>query len=138
MVSAPGRRQQVAYAKKRGLSKRRACALLDVARSGLDHESVREKQDAPVVARMRELAAQYPRYGYRRIRIFMERDGFKMSIDRAHRLWKKAKLQVPRKRRRRIATGRPRRCRRWYSLEARHRGALPARHRARCTEAPAF
>jgi putative transposase len=108
MVSAPGRRQQVAYAKKRGLSKRRACALLDVARSGLDHESIRDRQDAPVIARMRELAAQYPRYGYRRIRIFMERDGFKMSIDRAHRLWKKAQLQVPKKRRRRIATGRPR------------------------------
>jgi len=108
MVSAPGRRAQVAYAKRRGLSKRRACALLDVARSGLDHESVRDKQDEPVIARMRELAAQYPRYGYRRIRIFMERDGFKMSVDRAHRLWKKAKLQVPRKRRRRIATGRPR------------------------------
>jgi putative transposase len=108
MVSAPGRRAQVAYAKKRGLSKRRACALLDVARSGLDHESIRDQQDAPVIARMRELAAQYPRYGYRRIRIFMERDGFTMSVDRAHRLWKKAKLQVPRKRRRRIATGRPR------------------------------
>jgi hypothetical protein len=42
------------------------------------------------------------------IRIFMERDGFAMSIDRAHRLWKKAQLQVPHKRsRRRIATGRP-------------------------------
>ena len=60
MVSAPGRRAQVAYAKKRGLSKRRACALLDVARSGVDHESVRDKQDEPVIARMRELAAQYP------------------------------------------------------------------------------
>jgi putative transposase len=109
MVSAPGRRAQVAYAKRRGLSKRRACALLDVARSGLDHESIRDKQDAPVIVRMRELAAEYPRYGYRRIRIFLARDGFKMSVDRAHRLWKKAKLQVPRKRsRRRIATGRPR------------------------------
>jgi putative transposase len=71
--------------------------------------SKREAKDAPVIAVMRELAAQYPRYGYRRIRIFLERRGFAMSVDRAHRLWKKAKLQVPRKRsRRRIATGRPR------------------------------
>lgn len=38
-----------------------------------------------VIARKRELAAQYPRYGYRRIRIFLERDGLKMSVDRAHR-----------------------------------------------------
>lgn len=109
MVSAPGRRRQVEYAKKRGLSKRRACALIGTARSGLGYESSRAKTDAPVIARMRELAAQYPRYGYRFIRIFLERDGFKMSADRAYRLWRTAKLQVPRKRsRRRIATSRPR------------------------------
>ena len=59
MVSAHGRRRQVAYATRRGVSKRRACALLGVARSGLDYESIRDKQDAPVIARMRELAAQY-------------------------------------------------------------------------------
>jgi putative transposase len=59
MVSAPGRRCEVAYAKTRGLSKRRACALFEVARSGLEHESVRDRQDAPVIAKMRELAAQY-------------------------------------------------------------------------------
>ena len=28
-----------------------------------------------VLARMAELSAQYPRYGYRRIRIFLGRDG---------------------------------------------------------------
>ena len=58
---------------------------------------------------MRELSAQYPRYGYRRIRIFLGREGHQMSFGRAHRLWRQAKLQVPRKRpRKRIATGRPR------------------------------
>ena len=58
---------------------------------------------------MSELSAQYPRYGYRRIRIFLGRDGHSMSVGRAHRLWRKAELQVPRKRpRKRIVTGRPR------------------------------
>jgi putative transposase len=47
---------------------------------------------------MSELAAQYPRYGYRRIRIFLGRDGHQMSFGRAYRLWKTARLQVPRKR----------------------------------------
>jgi putative transposase len=109
MVGAPVLRQQVAYAKRRGLSLRWACALLDTARSGLTYESKRDRADAPVLARMRELAAQYPRYGYRRIRIFLEREKLLMSADRAYRLWRRAKLQVPRKRpRRRIATGRPR------------------------------
>jgi putative transposase len=58
---------------------------------------------------MAALSAQYPRYGYRRIRIFLGRDGFAMSPGRAHRLWRRARLQVPRRRpRKRIATGRPR------------------------------
>jgi len=43
------------------------------------------------------------------MRIFLARDGMAMSVGRAHRLWRKAKLQVPRKRpRKRIASGRPR------------------------------
>jgi putative transposase len=58
---------------------------------------------------MRVLAAQYPRYGYRRIRIFLGRDGHRMSPGRAWRLWQAAGLQVPRKRpRRRVAAVRPR------------------------------
>lgn len=109
MVGAPGRRRQVAFANKRGLSKRRACALFGTSRSGLRYQSRRERADAPVLQRMRELSAQYPRYGYRFIKIFLGREGHRMSADRAYRLWRTAKLQVPRKRpRKRIATGRPR------------------------------
>ena len=109
MVGAPVRRRQVAYLQQGGLSIRRACALMSVARSTLHYESRLIKRDAPVVAVMRELAGQYPRYGYRRIQVFLERRGHTMSADRAHRLWRQCGLQVPRKRpRRRIATGRPR------------------------------
>jgi putative transposase len=58
---------------------------------------------------MRVLAAQYPRYGYRRIRIFLGREGHTMSFDRAYRLWQLEKLQLPRRRpRRRVAANRPR------------------------------
>ncbi len=65
MVSAPGRRQQVEYARRRGLSCRRACALLRLARSALRYRSKLAVKDAPAMKRMSELAAQYPRYGYR-------------------------------------------------------------------------
>ena len=109
MVGARVRRQQVAYAVGRGLSSRRACALLSVARSTLGYGSRLEARDAPAVTAMRELASQYPRYGYRRIRIFLKRAGHAMSPERTHRLWRQAGLQVPRRRpRRRVATGRPR------------------------------
>jgi len=109
MVSACVRRQQVAYVRGRGVSVRRACALLSVARSGLGYESILAKRDAPVVSAMRELAGLYPRYGYRRIQVFLARRGLAMSSDRAHRIWRGAGLPVPRRRpRRRVAVHRPR------------------------------
>jgi len=75
----------------------------------LGYESRLAKRDAPVVAAMSELARQYPRYGYRRIQVFLARQGLEMSADRAYRLWRQAGLQVPRRRsRRRVASGRPR------------------------------
>jgi putative transposase len=103
------RRSQVAFAARRGLSVRRACALLSVARSALRYEARLTRRDAPVAAIMRELAAQYPRYGYRRIQVFLGRRGHVMSADRAHRIWRQTGLQVPRRRpRRRVAMSRPR------------------------------
>ena len=109
MVGACARRSQVAYAHARGISLRRACGLLTVARSALHYQSRLAAKDAPVLTHMRELSAQYPRFGYRRIQVFLERLGYSMSADRAHRLWRCAALQVPRKRpRRRIAGSRPR------------------------------
>ena len=103
------RRRQVDFACRRGLSQRRACWLLSVARSSLSYTSHLSERDAPVLAAMHELARQYPRYGYRRIQVFLARRGFQMSTDRAWRLWRLAGLQVPRRRpRRRVASGRPR------------------------------
>ena len=99
----------MAFVCQRGLSIRRACALLSVARSTWRYRSRLPERDAPALAAMRELAAQYSRYGYRRIQVFLARRGQVMSVDRAHRLWRLQGLQVPRKRpRRRVATGRPR------------------------------
>jgi putative transposase len=103
------RRQQIAYVCRRGRSIRQACALLRVARSTVGYRSRLTERDAPAVDVMHELAAQYPRYGYRRIQVFLGRRGHVMSPDRALRLWRLHGLQVPRKRpRRRVAAGRPR------------------------------
>jgi putative transposase len=100
----------VAYGRERGLSARLPCTLFSVARSALEYRSRKAVKDAPVIERMKELSAQYPRYGYRRIRLFLDRDGHAMSSGRAHRLWRTAQLQVPRKRPgKRVAAGaRPR------------------------------
>jgi putative transposase len=109
MVSAQARRSQVEFASHRGISVRRACALIGVARSTMGYEAKMPAKDRPVITVMRELSSQYPRYGYRRIHIFLARRGHEMSHDRTYRLWQLAGLQVPRKRpRRRVAGSRPR------------------------------
>jgi putative transposase len=109
MVAARMRRLQVEFVRARGISIRRACELLSVARSTVGYRSTLIEKDAPVISHMRELSAQYPRYGYRRIHVFLERRGLTMSVDRAHRIWRQNGLQVPRKRpRRRVAASRPR------------------------------
>lgn len=108
-MSSQARRDQVALAIERGHPKRRACELIGMARSTLRYARRLPLRDAPVLSAMRRLAQQYPRYGYRRIRIFLKREGHEMSWQRAHRLWRVAGLQLPKRRpRRRLAASRPR------------------------------
>jgi len=109
MVSAPARRIAALYAIERGASHRRACALMRVSRSTLKYVPTLPMKNAPVVNAMQKLSGQYPRYGYRRINVFLERDGIVIGEDKCGRLWAENGLQVPRKRpRRRIASNRPR------------------------------
>ena len=63
MVGVPARRQTVVHAMGRGLSQRRSCTLLGVAHSALGYRSTKAEKDAPVLARMAALGAQYPRFG---------------------------------------------------------------------------
>jgi len=108
-VSSQGRIEQVRFAMSRGHSQRRSCELIGIRRSVLTYERQMPRKDAPVLQAMRRLAEQYPRYGYRRIRIFLRREGHEMSWERAHRLWRLAGLQLPKKRsRKRVAASRPR------------------------------
>ena len=76
MVSVPARRQQVAYAPGAwplGSGGPARCSRWRDRRCTI--AVAKAAKDAPVLARMTELSAQYPRYGYRRIRIFLGRDG---------------------------------------------------------------
>jgi len=50
-------------------------------------------------------AADYNRFGYRRILVYLQRDGFELSAGRMHRLWRKHGLQRPRKRPRKRIRG---------------------------------
>jgi putative transposase len=74
---------------------------MQISRSNLSYEAKMPSKNAPVIAAMRTLSAAYPRFGSRRIRVFLGRDGFVLGKERCSRLWAQAGLQVPKKRRRR-------------------------------------
>lgn len=50
------------------------------------------QKDAPVIERLRHYAALYPRFGYRRIHVYPEREGLQLGWDRMLRLSRLAKL----------------------------------------------
>lgn len=102
MVSARARREQVAYARERGLSCRRACALLSVARSELNYSSRMPAKDAPLAEELREFARRHPRLGYRMAR---NRLSTRVSYSRVYRVWKAEGLCLPRRRPRKKVRG---------------------------------
>ena len=80
-----------------GVSERRACRVLEQARSTQRHR-VRRRADEPrLVARIIELARQYGRYGYRRITALLRREGWRVNAKRVERIWRQEGLKVPKK-----------------------------------------
>ncbi len=55
--------------------------------------------------RIRELARGNPRYGYRRIKALLVRQGWSVNLKRVHRLWRRGGLKVPQIRRKRRRLG---------------------------------
>lgn len=106
MVSVQARAVQARIAIERGLSHRRACTLLDISRHSLYYVHKMPAKNGSVIEEMKELSAQYPRFGSRRIAVFLQRSGITIGKERCARLWAQAGLQVPRKRpRRKIQKG---------------------------------
>ncbi len=105
MVSAQVRREQVQFAQRRGLSRRRACALVGVARSTLGYRRRMPQRDQELVGHVRSVARKHPRYGYRRVWAVLRRQGLVINAKRVYRVWRAEELQVPqRKRRHRLPT----------------------------------
>jgi len=87
-------------ASERGISQRRGCQLLSVSRSSLGYQSKRACKDKPLLAWMKQLALEHPRYGYRRIWALLRRAGELCNHKRVHRLWKLHGLSLTRKQKR--------------------------------------
>ena len=109
MVGPAAKRAAVAYAcEGHGLSERRACQVIEADRSSVRYRSLRP--DDPVLRRrIRELACERRRFGYRRLQILIEREGIRMNHKKFRRLYREEKLQVKRRggRKRALGTRRP-------------------------------
>jgi putative transposase len=83
-------------------SERRACSTLGVDRTSVRYRSMRP-DDAPVRARLPELAAIRRRFGYRRLHILLTREGVVINHKKLRRLYRE--LQVRRRGGRKRALG---------------------------------
>ncbi len=90
-----------------GISERRAIRFTGFARSTMRYRSVREPQDA-LRARIRDLADQRKRWGYRMIHTVLRREGWPVNRKRVQRLYREEGLAVRRRgKRRRSQNPRP-------------------------------
>jgi putative transposase len=78
---------------------------LDQPRSSQRYRAKPRDDEEAIVKRMRELAGQRPRFGYRRIAALLRRDGWQASRTRVLRLWRREGLKVPQKRRKKRCFG---------------------------------
>jgi putative transposase len=86
-----------------GLSERRACRLVGIGRSALRYRPRARADDQPLRQRLRELAAQRPRFGYRRLHVLLRREGVIVNHKRVERLYREEGLAVRRRTRKRVA-----------------------------------
>ncbi|WP_316679639.1 IS3 family transposase [Ralstonia chuxiongensis] len=88
---------------ERAMGVTRACGLVGISRSLFHYESRRRIDDEALTGRMMAIAAQKRRYGYRRIHVLLQREGWLANHKRIWRLYSKAGLSVRKRRRKRIA-----------------------------------
>jgi putative transposase len=86
-----------------GFSERRACAVVGIGRSTARYRG-RPRVDEPRLRqRLRELAAERPRFGYRRLHVLLRREGTVVNHKRVERLYREEGLAVRKRGRKRVA-----------------------------------
>jgi putative transposase len=84
-----------------GVSERRACKLLEMARSSYRYEPQPDR-NAALREELIALARQKPRYGYRRLGVLLERRGHGVNHKRLYRIYREEHLAVRRLKRKRL------------------------------------
>lgn len=107
------------------MSERRVAKVVPIARTTLRY-NYKERHDEPYRSAIKELAQNRPRFGYKRIMVLMQRQGYKIGKNKTYRIYSEEGLQVRTKRRkktvsrRRISLPRPKRINRIWSMDFVH------------------
>ncbi len=105
MVGSAAKREAVAHLRSAfEMSERRACTVIAVDRTMIRYRSIRP-DDSALRDRLRGLAQERRRFGYRRLFILLRRDGEPSGITRIYRLYREEGLAVRKRRTRRKAIG---------------------------------
>jgi putative transposase len=105
MVTPAARREAVAHLTQNyEVSQRRACKTMAVERTAIRYRSTRP-DDAAIRARLRELASERRRFGYRRLHVLLKREGTLVNHKKLRRLYREERLQVRRRIGRKRAVG---------------------------------
>jgi putative transposase len=89
---------------EKGYSQRRACVLVGMEPKTYRYAS-RRPDDAGTRARLRELANERRRFGYRRLHILLKREGVSLNHKKLFRLYREERLTVRRRGGRKRALG---------------------------------
>ena len=105
MVGPAARREGVAHLQSAlGMSQRRACVVVQADRKMVRYRS-RRAPDTELRERLRGLAAERRRFGYRRLFVLLRREGEPSGRNRIYRLYREEGLAVRKRRSRRRAIG---------------------------------
>jgi putative transposase len=105
MVRPAAKREAVAHLKEAfQMSERRACKMVAADRKTVRYRSVRPAE-TDLRTRLRELANERRRFGYRRLFILLRREGEPSGINRIYRLYREEGLIVRKRKSRRRAVG---------------------------------
>lgn len=104
MVSAPARREQVRYMVDKGLSERRALAVVRMSASAFRY-APRPDRNIDLRERIVALAQRHRRYGVGMIHLKLRQGGERVNHKRVERLYQEAKLQVRRRKRKKVLPG---------------------------------
>lgn len=105
MVTPAGEREAVAHLRdEHEMSERRACRILRCCRMTIRYASVKA-DDTTLRDRMKTIAHERRRFGYRRIHMLLRREGVLVNHKRLFRLYREEKLSVRRRGGRKRALG---------------------------------